>query len=66
MLRIVLKFVAGVCCSVTDVGSVPTVADIGVAVEIVVDVDVNVVATPAAAIAPATAPGGSHGYTNPE
>jgi hypothetical protein len=66
MLRIVLKFVAGVCCSVTDVRSVAAIADIGVAVKIVVDVDVDVITPPAAAIAPATAPGGSHGYTNSE
>jgi hypothetical protein len=64
MLRIVLPRVAGPIAGVDR--AVPAVADVGVTVKIVIDVDVDVVVPPSAAIAPATAPHGTHGNANPE
>jgi hypothetical protein len=64
MLRIVLPRVAGPIAGVHR--AVPAIADVGVAVEIVVHIDIDVVVSPSAAIAPATAPHGTHGNANPE
>jgi hypothetical protein len=62
MRRIVLPAAiaaADVCCSIAA-------ADVGIPIEIVIDVYVYVIMPPSAAVTPASAPGGAHSYSNAE